>query len=35
MEIPSASKRLAADGSHDVGGSVRDDIGVDDEWEYQ
>ena len=35
MEIPSASKYLAADRSHDVRGSVRDDIRVDDEREHQ
>jgi len=34
VEIPSASKRSVANGSNDVGESVRDGIGLDDEWKH-
>ena len=34
VEIPSASKCPTADGGNDVGESVRDGIGVDDEWKH-
>ena len=34
VEVPSASERPAASGSNDVGESVRDGIGLDDEWEH-
>ena len=34
VETPSASKCPATSGSNDVGESVRDGIGLDDEWEH-
>jgi len=34
VEISSASERPAANWSNDVGESVRDGIGLDDEWKH-
>ena len=34
VEVPSASECPAASGGNDVGESVRDGIGLDDEWEH-